>query len=154
VIIASVKSFYTYSLIAIMDAMRNIKLPLVLLTVLVIGCASVTSQRRMGKYEEITGAYGEAIVWSHYEAASLYMKDGGAGNTPPDFEMLKNIKVASYDVKHVKVSDDKSQVTQIVEIQYYKKNQLIISSLRDKQLWEFDPIQRNWVLLTGLPGFK
>jgi hypothetical protein len=134
--------------------MRATKPAIFLLAVLLMGCASLTDQVRMNKYDEITRAYGEAIVWGHFDAASLFLKDDGGTAPPPDIQKLENIKVASYDVKNIKRSEDKSQITQIVEIKYYKRNQMIVTSIRDEQVWVYDSHQRSWLLKTGLPSFK
>ena len=137
-----------------METMRVTKPAVFLLAVLMLGCASISDQMMMSKYDETTRAYGEAIVWGHFEAASLFLKNEGGIASTPDIQKFENIKVASYDVKNVKRADDKSQVTQIVEIKYYKLNQMIVTSLRDEQLWVYDSTHRNWMLQSGLPSFK
>ena len=134
--------------------MRTTRPVILLIAVLLLGCAAVTDQVRMKKYDEATRAYGEAIVWGHFEAASLFLKDDGGTTPPPDLQKLENFKVASYDVKNVKRSEDKAQITQIVEIKYYKRSQMIVTSIRDEQVWEYDSDQRSWLLKTGLPSFK
>ena len=133
--------------------MDRFKLAVLLLAVLIFGCA-VSEKMRMNKFSEASKAYGEAVVWGHYEAANYYLKDSGTDKIKSDSENLINFKVASYDVKKVKLSDDKSQVTQIVEIKYFRLNKMIVKSIRDKQLWEYDLKDNRWVLVTGLPEFK
>ena len=124
------------------------------LLLFVAGCASVSDRLTMNKFGEASSAYGEAILFSHYEAANLYRKSGGAADKPPDFEKLKNIKVAMYDVKQVDLSEDKRHVSQVVEIKYYKQDNMIIKTVRDEQLWEYDPDDNRWYLSSGLPQFK
>ena len=133
--------------------MGKLRLSVLLLAVLVFGCA-ISEKIRMDKFSEASKAYGEAVVWGHYEVANLYLKDSGSDPINSDHENLKNFKVASYDVKQVKLSDDHSQVTQIVEIKYFKLDKMIVKSLRDKQLWEYDLKNLRWLLVTGLPEFR
>jgi hypothetical protein len=108
----------------------------------------------MNKFSEVSKAYGEAILWSHYEAANLYRKSGAAAGETTDFEKLKNIKVAMYDVMQVDLSEDKRRVNQVVEIKYYKLDNMIIKTVRDEQLWEYDSDEDRWYLSSGLPQFK
>ena len=125
-----------------------------LLLLLVSGCATISDQLVMKEFGETSKAYGEAILWSHYEAANLYRKSGEQVGKNMDFEKFKNIKVAMYDVKQVDLSEDKRRVTQVVEIKYYKQDNMIIKTVRDEQLWEYDPDEDRWYLSSGLPQFK
>ena len=133
--------------------MDRFRLSVFLLAVFIFGCA-ISEKLKMDKFSETTKAYGEAVVWGHYEAANLYRKDGGLDKDKPDHQHLINFKVASYDVKQVKLSDDKSRATQIVEIKYFKLDNMIVKSIRDTQLWEYDLENNRWYLVTGLPEFK
>ncbi len=133
---------------------KKLRLSVFLLLLLVPGCASVSDRLTMNKFSEASKAYGEAILWSHYEAANLYRKSGGAASKPPDFEKFKNIKVAMYDVKQIDLSEDKRHVSQVVEIKYYKQDNMIIKTVRDEQMWEYDPDENRWYLSSGLPQFK
>jgi hypothetical protein len=108
----------------------------------------------MNKFSEASRAYGAAILWSHFEAANLYCKSGGDAGKPPDFEKLKTIKVAMYDVKQVDLAEDKRHVSQVVEIKYYQLDNVVIKTIRDEQLWEYDPKEKSWYLSSGLPPFK
>lgn len=120
---------------------------------LVVGCASVTDRMRMDKFTDTSKSYGEALLWGHFEAASLYRRPELAKKEKPDFEKLKNIKVAQYDIKDMNISDDGSRIDQEAEIAYFHRDKMILKTLRDRQVWEFDSKDRHWYLITGMPEF-
>jgi len=55
--------------------MAGLKLYIVLLLLLVVGCASVTEMKKMGKFEKVSHAYELAIRWSDFEMASSFIKN-------------------------------------------------------------------------------
>ena len=120
---------------------------------LVFGCASVLDKVKMNKFADISKSYAEALLWGHFEAANLYREPEIAKQEKPDFEMLKNIKVAQYDVKELNVSDDGLRVDQQAEITYFHRDKMILKTLQDQQVWEFDTGDRRWYLMTRLPEF-
>lgn len=111
-------------------------------------------QVRVNKFAEISKSYGASLLWGHYEAANLYRKPELADQDKPDFEKLKNIKVAQYDIKDMKVSDDGLRIDQEAEIVYFHRDKMILKTLRDQQVWEFDVKDRHWYLTTRLPEFR
>ena len=52
--------------------MAHLKLYIVVLTLLVVGCASVTEMKKKDKFEQITAAYELAIRWSDFDMASSF----------------------------------------------------------------------------------
>ena len=46
------------------------------------------------------------------------------------------------------------RVRQVVKISYFKTDDMVVKSMADDQLWEYDPELHTWQLLTGLPKFK
>ncbi len=120
---------------------------------MVVGCASMLDSVKMDKFADTAKAYGEALLWGHFEAANLYRQPALAENDKPNFEKLKNIKVAQYDIKDMSVSDDGLKIEQDAEIAYYHRNKMILKTLRDRQVWEFDSKDRRWYLKTQLPEF-
>ena len=120
---------------------------------LVSGCASLRDDARMKKFTKTSSSYGEALVWSHFEAANLYRSPEVAKDEKADFARLKNIKVTQYDVKNMTVSDDGLRIDQQVDIHYFHRDKMIVETLRDQQRWEFDTKKRRWYLKTRLPEF-
>ena len=127
--------------------------PFVVALWLIVGCASMMDSVKMDKFTDTSRGYGEALLWGHFEAANLYRQPALAEKDKPDFEKLKNIKVAQYDIKDMNVSDDGLEVEQDAEIAYYHRNKMILKTLRDRQIWEFDTKDRRWYLKTQLPEF-
>jgi len=134
--------------------MANVKSYIVLLTLLAVGCASVTEMKQMDKFEQTTHAYEIAIRWSDFDMASSYLKDQENPDLAAQIENLKQYQVTAYEVKRFLPSADKSQILIIADVQYYKRNGLIVKNYSHRQLWQFDPDKEDWYLTSGLPKFK
>ena len=67
---------------------------------------------------------------------------------------MKMIKVTDYSIKKTAVSEDQTKVVQIVELQYYRNDRMIVQTIREKELWEWDSEKKIWELSTGLPKFE
>ena len=128
---------------------------IVLLCGVMLGaCATLTDQHRMEKFSDITRAYGKAVFWSEFEAAYAFRKEAKTGENLPDFQFLKNFKVTSYELKQIYPSGDGMQVRQVVEIDYYRINEVVVKTIRDHQLWEYDSRDGIWYLKSDLPKFE
>ena len=125
-----------------------------LLCVLVlVGCATYDRYQQEDRFEDITEAYGNSIRWGKFAVANgIRAKKGG--EEEPDFEYLKNIKVTSYELKAVNVSNDGNTVQQDVEIKYYKIEQYREKTTIDRQLWKYDAVAEGWFLHSELPDFE
>jgi len=102
----------------------------------------------------VTWSFKDSIRWSDFETANQLRKDALTESNPPDFKKLKNVRVTSYEVKQIIPMDNKSKVRQIVEINYYKTDNMIEKTLTYDQLWEYDAKNENWSLKSRLPDFK
>ena len=111
------------------------------------------NQMKLDKFSDTSKSYGEALVWGQYQAANLYRKPELAEKDKPNFEKLKNIKVAQYDIIEMNVSDDGLRVDQEAEITYFHRDKMVLKTLRDRQGWEFDSGDRRWYLTTAVPEF-
>jgi hypothetical protein len=129
-------------------------LPVLIPALIIFACASVPEQVAMEKFNKMARSYELSITWSEFEAAATHLKPGSDDVEAPDFDYLKNIDVSQYKVKKVSISDDRQQVTQVVDIQYYHKNQMIVRTISNKQIWEYDPTLKRWMLTNGLPDFQ
>ena len=134
--------------------MAGLKFYIALFSLLVVGCATVTEMKKMDKFEETSHAYELAIRWSDFEMASSFIKDQANPDLAAQIEHLKQYKVTSYEVKRFLPSAEKSQVLVFADVQYFKKDGLIVKNFSHRQLWQFDPDQENWFLTSGLPDFK
>ena len=128
-----------------------VKLKLIILgfSILAVSCASVTEMKTMDKFEQNADSYELAIRWSNFDMASSFLKNQQDPGLASQIEHLKQFKVTSYTIKRFLPSADKSQVLIFAEVQYFKKNGLIV-----RQLWEYDKEKENWFLTSGLPDLK
>ena len=134
--------------------MAHLKLYIVLLTLLVVGCASVTDMTKKDKFEQITAAYELAIRWSDFDMASSFLKDQQDPELASQIEHLKQFKVTAYTVLRFIPSADKSQVLIIADVQYFKKDGLIIKNYGHRQVWQYDKDKDIYYLTSGLPELK
>jgi len=134
--------------------MINIKPYIFLLLMLVASCASVIDMKKMERFEKVSHAYELAIRWSDFEMASSFIKNQEDPDLAAQIEHLKQYKVTSYEVKRFLPSAEKSQILVFADVQYFKKDGLIVKNYSPRQLWNFDPDQENWFLTSGLPDFK
>ena len=117
--------------------------------ILIFGCANIENLTKdFGKLEDFdvtSRAYSHHIRWSEWDDAAIFLK-----STKEDTE----IKVTDYSIKKTAVSEDQTQVVQIVEVQYYRNDRMVVQTIREKELWEWDAEKKKWELSTGLPKFK
>jgi len=134
--------------------MTKLKICIILLSSLLVSCASVSEMRKMDKFEETLKAYEAAIRWSDFESASLFLKTQETENVSAVIEKLEQFKVTSYEVKNLLPSKDKSQVLLTAKISYFELNRLIVKWVSDRQVWEYDTAEDRWLLTSGLPDLK
>ncbi|MBC8432483.1 MAG: hypothetical protein H8D96_11250 [Desulfobacterales bacterium] len=134
--------------------MNKIKLTIFLLIMLVAGCPNLSNVKQMNMFDWITASFKDSVRWSDFEAANQLRKDAQTESNPPDFKKLKNVRVTSYDVKQIIPMDNKLKIRQIVEINYYKTDNMVEKTLIHDQLWEYDAADESWSLKSRLPDFK
>lgn len=135
-------------------AMAKIKITLSMLTILLVGCASTMQMVRMERFERTSRNYVKAIRWSDFEVANSFVKVPQPGTGSPDLQKLKQVKVTSCEVKETVLLGDQTKVLRVLEIRYYKFDNITIRTLRDHQVWEYDKEKKGWYLLSGLPDFR
>jgi hypothetical protein len=86
--------------------------------------------------------------------ASSFIKDQENPDLSAQIEHLKQYQVTAYEVKRILPAADKSQVLVFADVQYFKKDSLIVKNYSHRQLWQFDLDQESWYLTSGLPEFK
>lgn len=118
------------------------------------GCASIADMNRMEDFDETIRSYEKMIFWSEFNAALAYKEPDNNGAKPPDMASLKKVRVTSYKVRRFRVSEDKSQVQQLVEIDYYRMDNVTVKTIIDQQLWVYDNDAKRWYIRSELPDFK
>ena len=126
----------------------------VLLMGLIIGCSSLKIKDPLRAYDQTNRAYRQAVSWSEYEVAATFLKKEDEEKVEKQIEHLNQFKVTAYELRTLTVVEANVRVRQVVKISYFKQDDLVVKSLADDQLWEYDPELDSWQLLTGLPKFK
>jgi hypothetical protein len=72
----------------------------------------------------------------------------------PDPAIIKLVRVTDYKVKQTAASKDENQVVRIVEVSYYRSDQMVVNTITERELWVWDPEKTQWNLKSGLPDFK
>jgi hypothetical protein len=132
--------------------MNRSKILIPVIALLMFGCATLSYNSKMDSFEGISRAYEKALNASDFETAYQFM-DPETIKEETGFSKYKNIKIVDYEVKKYDLSDDNSEISQTVEIGYYKLGNYILRTLRHKELWKYDEEKENWFLQTGLPDF-
>ena len=115
------------------------------------GCAATQERSRGAQFDNIALAYETAIRWSDFERAVGVA--GVSGANQETLQRLKPVKVVSYDRVSAELSEDGTQILQIVKIEYTLETSMKLRRIVDQQGWQFDPAQKRWILVTGLPDF-
>jgi hypothetical protein len=137
-----------------MFAMHTRILAMIIIVLMVSGCGTLTKYRKMEQLSETTEAYEQAIRWSEFDFAMVFLKPSERKKNPPDESFYKRIKVTEYKMKKNALSEDETQAIQIVEISYYKIDNVVVKSILDHQVWEWDTKENRWYLKSGFPAFK
>ena len=117
------------------------------------GCASLSDMKRMDDLNETVKTYEKMVFWSEFDAALSFREPGKIDENQPDMGSLKKVRITSYKVKRFIATTDKSQVRQIVEISYYRMDNVSVKTIQDQQLWVFNPDAQRWYLQSELPTF-
>ena len=134
--------------------MNKLMRTIFLLILLVGGCSNFSNMKQMNMFDEVTASFKDSMHWSDFETANRLRNDALTESNPPDFKKLKNVRVTSYEVKQIIPMDNKLKVHQVVEINYYKTDNMIEKTLTYDQLWEYDAENESWSLKSRLPDFK
>jgi hypothetical protein len=137
-----------------MFAMHTRILAMIIIVLLVSGCGSLIQYRKMEQLDETTKAYEQAIRWSEFDYAIIFLDPSEREANPPDESFYKRIRVTAYKIKKTAFSEDELQAIQIAEISYYKIDNVIVKSISDHQVWEWDTKEDRWYLKSGFPAFK
>ena len=131
--------------------MPRARLAIFAIIVFIIGCKTIPEYQKEDKFSDTTAVYEHAISWSDYQSASAFLPPEEAEKI--DYEKLKSIKVTSYNAKKIAISDDHLNVARIVEISYFNKNDMVVRTFSEEELWEYDETKGSWFLNSGFPDF-
>ena len=125
-----------------------------LLIFLIVACSSLKINDPMKGFDEANRAYRNAVSWSEYYVAATFLKEEDEKKVEKQIEYLNRFKVTAYELRALTVVGAGVRVRQVVKISYFKKDDLVVKSMADDQLWEYDPQLGTWQILSGLPKFK
>ena len=131
--------------------MRRMSAALLMVGLLLSGCASSFDFQRQDSFEERVRQYGNLIRWSEFEPAQYFLAFETSGQRP---KVPTDVHVTDYQVKLMLVSDDARKAGQAVDITYFRSGNPRVKTLTDQQLWEFDEARNDWFLKSGFPDFK
>ena len=126
----------------------------VLVIGLMAGCSSLRIGDPMKGFEDANRAYRQAISWAEYNVAATFLKSDDQDKLAVDIGHLEKFRVTAYEPRMLTVLEKDTRVRQIVKISYFRKDNLVVKSVADDQLWEYDPEKRSWLLTTGFPKFN
>ncbi|QIK37049.1 hypothetical protein GWK36_02460 [Caldichromatium japonicum] len=104
--------------------------------------------------QKATDGYQDALRWGYFENAYGYIHPEQRANRPfPD--TFKGLRLTGYEVLQApRIQADKQMATQLVAIDYLYEDRQVVKQLTDHQVWHYDPAQKTWWLISGLPDFK
>jgi hypothetical protein len=133
--------------------MKNLIIAIAVLIFLPPGCASISEHAKMDAYVRTMDSYGTALRLSDFNAVCQYldpveMKRGDC------LKRYENMKIVSYDLLGVTVAEDKLQVTQAVEVEYYFLDRYVVKKIGYEQSWRYREDMKSWLLQTSPPQFE
>lgn len=126
----------------------------VFLISLIISCSSLKIKDPMKAFDQANRAYRQAVSWSEYDVAATFLKKEDEEKVSKQIEHLNKFKVTAYELRTLTVVEADVRVRQVVKISYFKNDDMVVKSMADDQLWEYDAELGSWQILTGLPKFK
>jgi len=129
-------------------------IPLILLSLLFTGCSTVSDKHKAMTLNTTIRAYESTIRWADFDTASGFIDRDKVEDPGPDPEVLKGIKVTSYQSTIVNVSEDGTEAEVIASIRYYNDRRMSVVDLTDHQVWHYDEELKRWFLEVPLPAFK
>ena len=129
---------------------QKLTLLAVILTLVVSGCAAFDELSHKGAYQDTTKAYASSMRWSDFDTAKLLVKQPNL----PGPDVLKNIKITTYDVKQHLVIQDGLRIRQLASISYFKKSDMLLRTISVEEIWELNAEDNQWYLTKGFPDFE
>jgi hypothetical protein len=127
-----------------------------LMSCLVVGlCLSgcLASQRRDNDLETTLRKYESTLRWGHLQNA-YYFGRADPGQSPKIPDGLDNMRVTHYEVVRPVTRPDQDTATQLVEIQYLRRDEQVVRRVMDSQRWQYDPQDGRWYLSSPVVQFQ
>ena len=127
---------------------------ILLLSILILSCSAVSNIMKDEKFNNTAESFHYAMRWSDLKTAVTFRQETVPGEISSSLEPLKRIKVTSFTVIETIPNENKTEILQIAEIQYYKSDDMKEKTIVSHLLWEYDPKRENWYIVKGWPEFQ
>lgn len=133
--------------------MRRLPLLLVMFAAVLLlgGCAS--DQRNQSLITTLN-AYANTMRWGDFRTALQFVDPKEREAHPPsalDMERYKQLKVSDYNDDAGPKPSAENEVRQTVQINLVNVHTQSERSVIDHQVWRYDPQEKRWWLMSGLP---
>ena len=125
-----------------------------LLFCLIGACGSLQIKDSMQAFDEANRAYRQAISWSEYVVAATSLTTENEDKVEAEIEHLNKFRVTAYEPRALTVVEKDVRIRQVVKISYFRKDDLVVKTIADDQIWQYNPEKRTWLLTTGFPKLK
>jgi hypothetical protein len=126
---------------------------IVIFCCLPLGCAAISEQGKMEEYDRTMDSYETAMQLSDFNTACQYVNPSEMAREDC-LKAYENLKIVSYDVRQFSVAEDKQEVTQAVEVEYYFLDRYVVKKTHYEQAWQYQEDRETWLLQTGPPHFE
>ncbi len=119
---------------------------------LTAGCAALSSQSRMDEYERNMFAYDSTMRLSDFNAACQFVSPT-IMDRDDCVERYDNVKIVKYTILDTDISEDKQEVSQKIETEYFFLDKGIVKKIQYEQTWRYTEDRKAWMLQTAPPEF-
>ena len=122
-----------------------------MIIVMLAGCSGINQNMKMKDFVRTAEGYSKAISWSEFEVAAQFGKSEESDDLLQDLEKLEGVRITDYTIKNFYTRDNDNTVEQIVEIKYYRTNEMLHKKKLIKEMWHYDQVEKQWYIDSRLP---
>jgi|ERR1039457_283564 hypothetical protein len=130
---------------------------LLLLSSLILGCATVRNFTMCSDFEKVAQSYAQLIRWNELESAMMtYVGLKERDEYLERIKAAKDVKFFDYRIKSLDCKPEKKEATAIVEFDYFRAPSVRVHTAKDQQKWSFgdENGKGSWQLKSPLPKFE
>ncbi|PIE66665.1 MAG: hypothetical protein CSA23_07995 [Deltaproteobacteria bacterium] len=130
--------------------MKSLFIAMAVVSHLLCGCAALLEQTKQDEYDRTMYAYETALQLSDFDAICRFA-DPETLSRKNCISRFGDIKIVNFKQTDMKVSDDRSQVQQEIEIEYHALKDIVLQKKQFSQSWIYRKDTGKWVLENGPP---
>ena len=119
-----------------------------------LSCAQIRSKEQAALLEDSLRGYSNAMRWSDFSAAIVFIERREEAVDQTDLERLKDVRVTSYEIEDRYLSLDKGEAYVTAKVSFHLADSMTVETITDKQTWWYHKDQRRWLLDGSLPSFN